>query len=145
MAELSQHTYDDPTKDTPSTPLPPGYRMADDNDLAKLGLTSDELSPPKSSFHAEVFVKDEGPNSPQYVVAFRGTRLTDAEDWVNNAANGMSLPTEAYEKAENLAYKVADSSQNFIFTGHSLGGGLIKSPESSMCRIPKGAEVGQWV
>jgi len=119
-ALLAAHTYGE------GTPLPPGYRQIDPEtpegkaELDKLGITKDDLSPPNSSLHAELFVKDG-----QYVLAFRGTRPSESQDVANDVEQGLGFKGEAYDNAVELAKKIADRTNgNLSFTGHSLGGGL---------------------
>lgn len=119
-ALLALHTYDN------GTPLPPGCRQIDPNtdegraELATLGITKDDLSPPGSSMHAELFVKDG-----QYVLAFRGTRPSEVGDLENDAEQGAGFDAEAYDKAIDLAKNLNRTTDGDLsFTGHSLGGGL---------------------
>jgi len=126
-AMLAAHTYWDPDNPDagPEPALPSGYRKASGEELEKLGITSNDLSPDDgSSLHAELFVKD-GPNDPQYVLAFRGTRPDADQDWLNNGEQGMGFHAEAYDRAKELAKTLAARTDgNLSFTGHSLGGGL---------------------
>ncbi|UIJ46498.1 DUF2974 domain-containing protein [Sphingomonas cannabina] len=101
---------------------PPGYRVANDADLARLGLRTQDLSSPQSSFRARVYVTGEG-DAAGYVVSFRGT--TDGSDWKANLRQGVGLPSDQYAHALLIAKALARNPDvNVTLTGHSLGGGL---------------------
>lgn len=101
---------------------PPGYRVADEASLARIGLSPQDLSSPQSAFRARVYVKGEGA-AAQYVVSFRGS--TDASDWRANAQQALGLPSDQYARALMIAKAVGrHPDANVTITGHSLGGGL---------------------
>jgi len=114
-ALLSADVYHDT-----ATP-PPGFRVADAADLDKLGLSSEMLEQPGSSFRARVYATGEGA-SERYVVAFRGSQ--SGEDWKNDFEQAAGFNSASYSKALEIGKTIARSDANVTFTGHSLGGGL---------------------
>ncbi|MGK6354109.1 lipase family protein [Sphingomonas sp. DT-207] len=111
---------DDVYNDIPAPP--PGYRVATESDLARIGLSPQDLSSPQSAFRARVYLSGEGA-SAQYVVSFRGS--TDASDWKANAQQAVGLPSDQYARALMLAKAIGrHPDANVTLTGHSLGGGL---------------------
>lgn len=115
-AQLAADVYND----VPSPPA--GFRVANDRDLARLGLTRTNLEDPTSVFRARVYVAGEG-DSTRYVIAFRGTAKQG--DWVHNALQSQSLPSQHYSRAITIGRIIGNSGvQNIQLTGHSLGGGL---------------------
>jgi hypothetical protein len=121
-AILANHAYgEDPT-------LPAGYSFIDPDtedgqaELSDLGIKPGELSPPASSFRAQVF-RTDGPDGPHYVLSYRGTETLD--NWKTNLQQGVGLTTDEYERAKKLATTLSSTTDgNISFTGHSLGGGL---------------------
>ncbi|WP_168844386.1 Mbeg1-like protein [Sphingomonas sp. S2M10] len=116
LAAMAADVYSD-------TPAPPaGYRVASSDDLAQIGLRSEDLASPQSSFRARVYVA-EGDGGPHYVVSFRGT--TDGSDWKANARQGVGLPSDQYGRALLIAKAIGRHPDAPVtITGHSLGGGL---------------------
>ena len=101
---------------------PPGYRVATDADLARIGLGPQDLSSPQSAFRARVYLKD-GVDTDSYVVSFRGS--TDASDWKANAQQAIGLPSDQYARALLIGKALArHPDADVTLTGHSLGGGL---------------------
>ncbi|MBB5710890.1 lipase family protein [Sphingomonas xinjiangensis] len=101
---------------------PPGYRTASDNDLASIGLRTQDLTSPQSAFRARVYVS-EGDGGPHFVVSFRGS--TGGSDWRANAQQGVGLSSDHYARALLIAKAVARHPEAQVtITGHSLGGGL---------------------
>lgn len=101
---------------------PPGYRVADSDDLAKLGLSQQDLSSAQSSFRARVYAR-ENDGQTQYVVSFRGT--TDGSDWKANLQQGLGLSSDQYVHALTIGKAIARNPDvDVTITGHSLGGGL---------------------
>ncbi|MBO9623379.1 MAG: DUF2974 domain-containing protein [Sphingomonas sp.] len=116
LALLAQDVYND----VPAPP--PGYCVATDPDLARIGLSPQDLSSPQSAFRARVYLRGEGA-STQYVVSFRGS--TDASDWKANAQQALGLPSDQYARALMVAKALGRHPEaNVTITGHSLGGGL---------------------
>lgn len=101
---------------------PPGYRVAGDADLARIGLDPANLSSPESAFRARVYVRDTAQGT-QFVVSFRGS--TDASDWKANAQQALGLPSDQYSRALMIARAIGRHPEaDVTITGHSLGGGL---------------------
>lgn len=116
LAAMAADVYND-------IPAPPaGYRVANSDDLAAIGLRGEDLASPQSSFRARVYVA-EGDGGPNYVVSFRGT--TDGSDWKANARQGVGLPSDQYGRALLIAKAIRrHPDAQVTITGHSLGGGL---------------------
>ncbi len=101
---------------------PPGYRVAGDTDLARLGLTSQDLTSRNSAFRARVYVTNANENA-EFVVAFRGT--TNSSDWQANLRQGVGLTSDHYFRAFQIARQLSGHPDARVtLTGHSLGGGL---------------------
>jgi hypothetical protein len=105
--------------DRPSPP--PGFRVADRDDLDRLNLTQSMLEQPGSSFRARVYVTGEDADE-RYVVAFRGSQ--SGEDWLNNGQQAVGTDSESYNKALATGQRLSRSDAPATLTGHSLGGGL---------------------
>ncbi|PZN94450.1 MAG: hypothetical protein DCF31_09495 [Alphaproteobacteria bacterium] len=100
---------------------PPGFRVADADDLARLNLQPRQLEAPGSSFRARVYVTGEC-DATRYVVAFRGS--SSGEDWRNNFQQAGGGNSESYAKALLIGERLARSDASVTIAGHSLGGGL---------------------
>ena len=92
-------------------------------DLEVLGFNTNLLDNPKTGFSAEVYhnaVTDE------MVLAYEGTKIDSVEDWKANFGQGVGLPMEQYQQAEQAADEFDETfaEYNRAITGHSLGGGL---------------------
>jgi hypothetical protein len=107
---------DDVYNDVPNPPA--GWRVAGEDDLARLGLDATDLEEPGSSFRARVYADADG----GYVVAFRGSAT--AEDWRNNFQQGLGLDSGHYDKALVIGERLRTAGEDVVLTGHSLGGGL---------------------
>lgn len=107
---------DDVYNDTPNPPA--GWRVADGDDLARLGLDPSDLEEAGSSFRARVYANAEG----GYVVAFRGS--VTGEDWRNNFQQGLGFDSGHYDKALVIGERLRAAGEDVVLTGHSLGGGL---------------------
>lgn len=115
QALLAQDVYNDVAAP------PPGYRVADQDDLRALNLDPSLLT--DGSFRARVYVTGEG-DAAEYSIAFRGSQ--SAEDWLTNAQQGLGFDSVHYRAALAIGERVArsDIAGQVRFTGHSLGGGL---------------------
>lgn len=102
-----------------------GYtEVTDPDELAKLGLTPEDLTPPDSEFRAGVFRKN---GTKDYAVTFKGT--TSGRDWLANGAQGTIGYSDYYQRAKSIgrdsAAMIGGKDVNSVkFIGHSLGGGL---------------------
>ena len=73
------------------------------------------------AFSATLF---ELPNGG-YMLAFRGTVVSELGDWVTDIAQAFGFKTSQYQQAAALGKAVYEATEgNVIFVGHSLGGGL---------------------
>lgn len=124
-ANLSAHVYD---KDKE---LPPGWKKATEEDLAKMGLKPEDLSIDKSDFRAEVYMPDKEVfgKDMKPTLAFKGT--SSMEDWKNNGLQAMDMESSYYRKAVQLGDKLAGSNVPVEITGHSLGGGMASAASVS--------------
>ena len=113
---------------------PPGFKTATPQDLARMGLTQDMLTPPDSQFTAAVYMKDSavwGPNpKPEAVMAFRGSTPAQ-EDWQNNFAQDANKEAPYYRNAVQIGNALADSGAPVHVVGHSLGGGLASAAQGA--------------
>lgn len=114
--------------------VPPGFKAATPDDLAGLGLTQQDLTPPESSFTAAVYMKDPAVwgarAEPAAVVAFRGSTIQQ-QDWQNNFAQGMNSESAYYRNAVSIGRALADSGTPVHIVGHSLGGGLASAAQGA--------------
>lgn len=119
-----------PAPGEPPAPLPDGYRMARDDELAGFDLSRDQLEFPRdpppdgppTTFRAIVLVSDKG--GPP-IMSFRGTDA--GADWTKaNIPQGLGIKNYHYTQTQLLAKSIANSPNGkaVVFTGHSLGGGL---------------------
>lgn len=117
LALISQDVYD---TDGASDIGGAGWSRVDDQALMDMGIDPATLDTPDTGFRAGVYTDGEG----RYVVAFAGSR--EGADWIQNLKQGVGLPAEQYEQAVTLAQQAAQAfgTENVVFTGHSLGGGL---------------------
>jgi len=131
-AKLAQHVYQydkDPYKnsDPPIIPEPPeGWIAVSDADgLAQYGLEPDNLHKPPSNFRAQVYEPDPAVfgNDLKPTVAFKGTQMTELEDWKNNFAQGGNFHSSYYENAVTIGKNIRQSGAQVHIVGHSLGGG----------------------
>ena len=135
-ARVAKHVYLKYDKDTPDDlkPPPPGYLEAGPEELAKLGLRQDMLTPQGTSFRAAVYKKDplvwgENPK-PAFGVVFRGSTLAK-EDWVNNFSQNANNESSYYQRAVDIGNKIgqAGAIDDVHLVGHSLGGGLTSAAQ----------------
>ncbi|MEO0500703.1 MAG: Mbeg1-like protein [Pseudomonadota bacterium] len=108
--------------ETEATP-PPGWQVANEADLAAIGLTPADLTIADSNFQARVYKAGSGDNT-DYVVAFRGTQPTSLSDWNNNLRQGVGGDSPYYDQAIQIGRQAALSGADVEFVGHSLGGGM---------------------
>lgn len=107
-------------------------------------LTDDEfkelLRPDESGFRAEIYLPDKSIHGPDAkpVVVFKGSageiidpnapdglRSSTAEDFGNNAQQGLGLRSDYYDRAMRLASHLNRiNPDGFDLAGHSLGGGM---------------------
>lgn len=104
----------------------PGWtEVTDADELAKLNLDPQDLTPPGSQFRAGVFTDGAG----NYKVAFKGTTMTSVSDWQANAGQGSVGYSSYYSQAKSIAQDAKagighQGVKSVKFVGHSLGGGL---------------------
>ncbi len=108
---------------------PTGYTRASESPevLARYNLTEADLAPQGSGFRAELYLPDPAVfgADAQPVLSFKGTDVTNPNDWANNFTQGVGKPTEFYNRAMDLAMQVNTATDgHFEVTGHSLGGGM---------------------
>lgn len=110
--------------------VPEGWRdiSNDDKALQKLGLKSTMLysSVNDPDFFSRVYAPDKSVfgNEMAPTVVFRGTRMENITDWLNNGQQGMGVHSSYYEKSVFIGSKLEDFSGQVDIAGHSLGGGL---------------------
>jgi len=117
-ANLADHVYD---KDKEP---PVGWKKAEPEDLARMGLKPKDLQIHDSDFRAEVYMPDREVfgNDMKPTLAFKGT--STLEDWKNNGLQAMDMESPYYKKAVQLGAFVGKSEIPVEITGHSLGGGM---------------------
>ncbi len=108
---------------------PTGYSRASESPelLARFNLTEADLAPQGSGFRAEIYLPDPAVHGDDAlpVLAFKGTDVTNPNDWANNFTQGVGKPTEFYNRAMDLAMQINTATDGkFELTGHSLGGGM---------------------
>ena len=135
-ARLAKHVYlkyDNGAPDDLKAP-PPGYLDATPEDLQRLGLKQDMLTPDNTQFRAAVYRKDPAvwgdDVKPAYAVAFRGSTL-EQEDWDNNFRQNANQESSYYERAVRVgnAINKRDAVTDVQLIGHSLGGGLASAAQ----------------
>lgn len=114
--------------------VPPGFKRATPDDLAKMGLSTEMLLPSTSHFKAQVFLKDpavwgESPD-PAAVLAFRGSTPAQ-EDWDNNFAQNANRHSDYYERAVQIGNTLAESGAKVHIVGHSLAGGMASAAQGA--------------
>lgn len=114
MAMLANASYSPEDLDR----LPPGYSMASDDDLGRLGLSRDDMPPDQ-----QLYRTTRADGTDHYVMAFRGTVPTNAGDWATNVLQGLGFQDESYTRSVASARTMSSSGQSIEFTGHSKGGG----------------------
>ena len=87
----------------------------------------DQIVESANGFSATVF---RNINTNEYTMAYRGTELTDPNDFRTNARMVVSSKNNQFEEAKRFtdeqikAILASDPNAKIIFTGHSLGGSL---------------------
>ncbi|MEM6455393.1 MAG: hypothetical protein AAF772_09895 [Acidobacteriota bacterium] len=121
-AALSADIYND-------SGAPEGWSRLNDAGLPPelAGLPWSDEQPGGSGFHAALYQSDEG----EVVLVFEGTNGSDPlgpdgrADWSNNLQQGLGLSSQQYSNAIEIAQQVQNVyGDDFVITGHSLGGGL---------------------
>ena len=114
------------------TGAPPGFTAATPEQLERMGLTQDMLTPPNTSFKAAVYIKDPdvfGPNAhPSAILAFRGSTAAK-EDWENNFHQDADMDAPYYRRAVQIGNALAANDADVRLVGHSLGGGLASAAQ----------------
>jgi hypothetical protein len=123
---------DDNAPDDLKTGAPLGFTKATPEQLAKMGLDQDTLTPPDSEFKAAVYMKDPevwgDDMDPPTIVAFRGSTPA-TEDWVNNFHQDANMEAPYYRDAVQIGNKLAATGTDAGLVGHSLGGGLASAAQ----------------
>jgi hypothetical protein len=127
-AQMATEVYNDSGNRTV-----PGYtEVTDEDELAKLNLDKEDLTPKDSQFRAAVFKDSQG----NYTIAFKGTTMTSVADWQANAGQGSVGYSSYYSQAKSIGRDAAaavgkDGVKSVKFVGHSLGGGLASAAAHS--------------
>lgn len=119
MSLLSQDVY----QTDASGPIGEGgWTRVDDAALLEAGIDPTSLNDEETGFQAAIYTDGDG----RYTVAYAGTDATSLTDWLQNARQGVGLDAEQYNQAIALGQQAVQAfgSENVVFTGHSLGGGL---------------------
>ena len=103
--------------------------VEDTKELAKAGLSPDDLKIPGTNFGAVVYKTG---NPPAYTVSFRGTEEWTGSDMGANIEQRLGInDTPYYSRAQEIARKMEICNLEYggsppptKFVGHSLGGGL---------------------
>lgn len=110
--------------------VPEGWRdiSNDDNALQKLGLKSTMLysSVSEPDFFSRVYAPDKSVfgNEMAPTVVFRGTRMENVTDWLNNGQQGMGVNSTYYKQSVSIGNHLKRVPRKVSVAGHSLGGGL---------------------
>ncbi|MGP5231769.1 hypothetical protein, partial [Psychrobacter celer] len=121
MIDLSDDVYKNDSKGIS------GYPRLGKDEIRRLGLNSGLFNTEKdqSGFYAAMYKNEKNGG---YAVAMRGTEISERNDIIADAAQGIGLSNAQYDKAYELAQELDKNSNinksNMTITGHSLGGGL---------------------
>ena len=111
---------------------PPGFIKPTPEQLEKIGMDQEMLTPKKSNFRASIYMKDPavwGPDpKPGAVLAFRGSTPAD-EDWQNNFNQDANKEAPYYRNAVQIGNALASMHADLHIVGHSLGGGLASAAQ----------------
>ncbi|QWV94606.1 DUF2974 domain-containing protein [Geomonas oryzisoli] len=115
-------------RDTP----PPGFMKPTAEQLEKMGLSEDMLTPERSQFRAAVYIKDPAVwgafSKPPAVMAFRGSTAA-LEDWQNNFNQDANQEAPYYRQAVKIGNRLSANAADVQIVGHSLGGGLASAAQ----------------
>ena len=124
----SDQVYSGPANGSPLSPIsypgpPPGQLRGSCSGWSVLNTYPD----PGTGFLATVYSKTNANGKIDYVVAFRGSRGPNPQDWNNNLS--FAWPDWASAGAGQLMNfltraDIASTTNQIAFTGHSLGGAL---------------------
>jgi predicted esterase YcpF (UPF0227 family) len=123
-ALLAEDAYEEPN----GPDVVPGYHRLGDDEIKALGLDPNDFHPDGSQFRAAIYKCGD-----RYTVAYKGTDPSKEQDLENDALQHFGLPSDYYERAQQLA-KIVNRrvGPNLDFTGHSLGGGLATAAVASL-------------
>jgi hypothetical protein len=106
---------------------PPGFLKPTPEELKKMGLDQEMLSPTKSNFRAAIYIKDPAvwgkDPKPSAVLSLRGS-TPEEEDWNNNFNQDANKEAPYYRNAVQMGNLMAAVKASVHIVGHSLGGGL---------------------
>lgn len=113
----------------PPKPIEPQILVESPEELAKAGLTPEDLTIPGTNFGAVVYKTGE---PPSYTVSFRGTEEWLGSDMGANKDQGLGkFDTPYYSRAQEIGRNMeikqlrnGVTTPTTKFVGHSLGGGL---------------------
>lgn len=101
---------------------PPGFRVATDAELARIGVSPTLLATQANGYRARAYVTGSGEGT-RIVIAFKGTATRG--DWDANVRQALGVNSDHYRRALAIGNRLAQTgARNVFFTGHSLGGGL---------------------
>ena len=111
---------------------PPGFIKPTPEQLEKMGLDTDTLTPDGTNFKAAVYMKDPAvwgaDPKPCAVLAFRGSTPAH-EDWQNNFNQDANEDASYYRNAVEIGNRLAAHNVSLQIVGHSLGGGLASAAQ----------------
>ncbi|MBV8209158.1 MAG: DUF2974 domain-containing protein [Burkholderiaceae bacterium] len=99
-----------------------------------------------TGFSATIYEKDDGlgDGKSNYIVACRGTRGVNAQDWYQNLNYGwgdFSSSTAQQMMSLLTSQSFVDTTNQICFTGHSLGGGLAQYAAYQYVDVLEAAQV----
>jgi len=131
----AKHVYlaNDPNAPAELRDNPPlGFMKPTPEQLEKMGMDQEMLTPKKSNFRASIYMKDPAvwgtDPKPGAVLAFRGSTPAD-EDWHNNFDQDANKESSYYRNAVKIGNSLAVRDTNIHIVGHSLGGGLASAAQ----------------
>ena len=100
------------------------YERLSDNEILSLGLFPQDFRDIESGYHAGLY-RYSSDGKPAYLVAYRGTEPSEANDDITDLAQIFRPPSAQYIQAANLGNILGEKFAGRISgVGHSLGGGL---------------------